>query len=428
MLSIAESSSHYVLACPVCEWRSPDDGLRLDCPQPHDPALLQVAYAAPGFPRPRGDDGVFRYRDWLPVRRALLDAGRPVVYHGAALGRRLGLPNLWIAFSGYWPERGCRMVTATFKELEAFTVLGRLPHDPPTLVVSSAGNTAAAFAVLASRYRIPCAIVVPATGMDRLAFQEPLDPCVRLVVLEGADYSDAIAFGQSLAVSLDGCLEGGARNVARRAGLATVLLAAVEVMPAVPDRYVQAVGSGAGAIAVHEAARRLVAVGVAARVPKLLLCQNESFAPLYGAWRRERGSHECQPGNGTDVFADELTNRRPPYAISGGVRQCLLESGGDMLVADRKAALAARQLFQDVEGIDIEPAASVALACLSRAAATGMIDRDETVLLNITGSGRRRLTDTTTLVPPTRVIAISPEEQRNAQVPQELRRASLSDR
>lgn len=420
MLSIAESSSHYVLLCPVCGWRGPDDGLRLECPQPHEPGLLQVVYAAQNFPRSRGDDGIFRYRDWLPVRRTLPDAVRPAVYHGAALGRRLGLPNLWIAFNGYWPERGCAMKTSTFKELEAFTALGRLPHDPPTLVVSSAGNTAAAFAVLASQYEMPCAIVVPAVGMDRLTFQRPLAPCVRLIMLEQGDYSDAIAFGQSLATSLNGQVEGGAKNVARRGGLATVLLAAAEAMPVMPDYYVQAVGSGAGAIAVHEAARRLVAAGVAVQVPKLLLCQNESFAPLYDAWRRERDGQERPPSTRTAVFADELINRQPPYGVRGGVRDCLLESDGDMLVADRPAALAAQQLFQDVEGIDIEPAAAVALACLCKAAATGVIDRDATLLLNVTGGGRHRLAETVPLKPPDHVIPVTHDEMRNGTFPQKL--------
>ncbi|TDV43073.1 cysteate synthase [Actinophytocola oryzae] len=380
-------------------------------------------YATNAFPRPRGDDGLFRYRDWLPVRRTLTGAVRPEVYHGAALGRRLGLPNLWIAFNGYWPERGCAMTTSTFKELEAYTALGRLPHDAPTLVVSSAGNTAAAFAALASRYEMPCVIVVPAAATDRLMFQRPLAPCVRLVMLEHGDYTDAIAFGQSLATALDGQVEGGAKNVARRAGLATVLLAAAEAMPVLPDYYVQAVGSGAGAIAVHEAARRLVAAGTADRVPKLLLCQNESFAPLHDAWRRERDGREWPRPTGTAVFADELVNRLPPYGVLGGVRDCLLESDGDMLVADRPAALAARRLFQDVEGIDIEPAAAVALACLCEAAATGMVDRDATLLLNVTGGGRRRLAETTPLRPPDQVFSVSQNDLRDGTFPRELLRA-----
>ena len=29
----------------------------------------------------------------------------------------IGMENLWIAFSGYWPERDVRLETGTFKEL-----------------------------------------------------------------------------------------------------------------------------------------------------------------------------------------------------------------------------------------------------------------------------------------------------------------------
>src|ERR1700722_4219135 len=72
---------------------------------------------------------------------------RPGSYRSQALADRLGLSDLWIAFNGWWPERGATVPTGTFKDLEAFAVLGRFPsHERRPLVVASAGNTAAAFA------------------------------------------------------------------------------------------------------------------------------------------------------------------------------------------------------------------------------------------------------------------------------------------
>jgi cysteate synthase len=73
------------------------------------------------------------------------------------------------------------------------------------------------------------------------------------------------------------------------------------------------------------------------------------------------------------------------------VRDCLTESNGDVLVADRRSAKAAMKIFHKLEGIDIEPASAVAVACLQQSVAAGQVPRDATVLLNITGGGRLRL-------------------------------------
>ena len=138
---------HYRLTCPSCNGQLYDDGMMLECGKDHAPALLRTSYIESRFDPDNGIDGVFRYHDWLPVRRTLADAGRSVVYRSHRLAKSIGLSNLWIAFNGYWPERDATLETATFKELEANTVLGRLPQAHSMLSVASAGNTGAAFAL-----------------------------------------------------------------------------------------------------------------------------------------------------------------------------------------------------------------------------------------------------------------------------------------
>lgn len=379
---------HYSIVCSSCGARHEDDGLILDCPGPHEPAFLRTEYDSPQSrtQAPRTATGLFRHARLLPVARAFPDVPGPVVHHAVRLGSRIGLNRLWVAFNGHWPERGALLPTCTFKDLEAYTVLGRLPADPPVLVIPSAGNTAAAFAWAATRHRVPCLIVVPAPALDGMRFPGPLAPCVRIVVLDGgATYSDAIACADLLARLPGHQAEGGARNVGRRDGLGTVMLAAAETLGRLPQTYVQAVGSGTGAIGAHEAARRIRSAGEP--LPRLLMCQNAPFAPLFEAWHRggpAPADREREP------LARELTNRRPPFTVRGGVREALVESGGDVLCADNGAALAAMALFEETEGIDIEPGAGVALAALADAVRTGRVDRDELVLLNITGGGRAR--------------------------------------
>jgi cysteate synthase len=394
MSGVRPGTRHYRVVCSSCGTRYEDDGLLLDCSRRHEPAFLRTDYDRTGILFGE-NTGLFRHAPLLPVLRVFPDVPGSVVRPAERLGRRLGLDRLWVAFNGYWPEREAHLPTCTFKDLEAYTVLGRLPAEPPVLVIPSAGNTAAAFAWAATRHQVPCLLVVPAPALERMRFPGPLDPRVRIVVLEStATYSDAIACADLLSALPGHHAEGGSRNIGRRDGLGTVMLTAAEAIGRLPETYVQAVGSGTGAIGAHEAAHRLRADGE--RLPRLLMCQNAPFAPLYEAWRctgSAPADREHEP------LARELTNRRPPFTVRGGVRDVLTESGGDVLRTDNLAALAAMALFEEVEGIDIEPGAGVALAALAEAARSGRVRRDELVLLNITGGGRARQARDLTLVP-----------------------------
>ena len=42
------------------------------------------------------------------------------------LGEHLGFSNLWIAFHGYWPEKGGLCPTGSFKDMEAVPTLQRM--------------------------------------------------------------------------------------------------------------------------------------------------------------------------------------------------------------------------------------------------------------------------------------------------------------
>ena len=289
------------------------------------------------------------------------------------------------------------METCTFKELEAQAVCARIgAHWKASLVVASAGNTARAFQAACSRNGVPATIVVPETALPLLWTRGGASSNVRLVALSGeADYADAIEVGDAIA-SLPGFYtEGGARNVARRDGMGAVLLAAVEVTGKIPDHYVQAVGSGTGAIAAWEAMLRLAADGRYGNpTMRLHLSQNAPFTPLTDAWEAGSRSLPALP-NGRQLsrglYAPVLANRTPPYAIAGGLFDALAGTRGYMYRVTDEEARAAGRLFEESEGIDIDPAAQVALASLRQAIAMGRITREETVVLNITGGGSERL-------------------------------------
>ena len=376
----------------------PDSGWLLDAPGEKAPSLIRAIYENRQLNVRDELPGLYKFADWLPIRRILDGSSAPVTFRSQALARALGLSNLWITFSGYWPEKGASMNTCSFKETEAFSVCARLdPQNEKILVVASAGNTSRSFAKVCSENKIPLLLCVPEDNLDALWFDKPLDDCVKLVCSQkGSDYFDAIHLS-GIAASIEGFIpEGGAKNAARRDGMGTTVLSAVTTIGEIPEYYFQAVGSGTGAIAAWEANLRFLADGrYGKRKMKLMVSQNAPFQPIYDTW--EAGSRAMLPLDETLartqvglIDAKVLSNRKPPYSLAGGLFDALTDSEGTVMAVPNEEARSAANLFRETEGIDIHPASAVAVASLKRAAEDGVVPVDALVMLNITGGGEER--------------------------------------
>lgn len=372
-----------------------DKGWTLSDPSSPTPSLVRAVYSNARF-NPREDlDGIYRYADWMPINRILKHSSAPVTYKSKGLASFLGLENLYITFSGWNPKIGAKMRTCSFKETEAYSVLARMEkNEKRVLVVQSAGNTARAFAQVCSDNRIPVVLCVPKDNLHDLWFRKPLRKCVKLVAVpHGCDYYDAIALGEKLATDEMFFLEGGAKNVARRDGMGTTLLSCVEKMGRIPDAYFQAVGSGTGAIAAWENACRLEEDGrFGKNNMRLYVAQNNPFSLMYDAWKADsRTLPELDPVEGRNrsevILASVLSNRKPPYAISGGLYDVLKASGGDFLLASNSDIVYWLLQFRNREGYDLLPAACVAVSALAKAVKEEKVKKDEYIMLNCTGGG-----------------------------------------
>ena len=359
----------------------------LSCP--HDQSLLRPEYRARQI-QPRDLPGIWRFLDWLPVEGVFpgFEAG-PVTYKSRGLARELGLENLFISFNGYWPEREARLPTCSFKDLEASPTIEWLRErgEKATLVLASAGNTARAFVHAASLAGWPLLLFVPEKALPKMWTVLPNRAGQMKLVAVRGDYYDAIVMAEK-ACSYPGFIpEGGARNIARRDGMGTVMLDAAFFLARIPEHYFQAVGSGTGGISAWEAALRLRGDGrFGDNMPRLHLAQNIPNAPIFYQWK----GLPAEPIR-ADMFDDVLFNRRPPYAIPGGVRDALLETGGDVYGITDGQAQQAKRLLEESEEIDILNAPAVAVAALSQAVKEGRVMPKETILLNITGGGMARM-------------------------------------
>lgn len=387
--------TNYTLVCCADGHRFEDAGWSLADPQCSCPSLVRAEYENRQYV-PREDlDGFYRYAPWLPIQRTLKGSAAPVTYKSKALASELGLENLFVTFSGWWPKIGAKMTTCSFKETEAYSVCGRLGADNKRiLVVASAGNTARAFAKVCSDNNIPLLISIPEDNIGALWFDKPLNDCVKIMASpKGSDYYDAIALSDKVCSDPDFMAEGGAKNVARRDGMGTTLLSAVEVIGRIPDAYFQAIGSGTGAIAVWENNLRLIEDGRwGSHKMRLYPSQNAPFTVMYDSWKQHsRQLVQISPDDArkaaAEIDAKVLSNRKPPYSLAGGLFDAMEDAGGDIFKVTNDELRFWKKRFAELEGIDIHDAPAVAVASLAAAVKDGSVKKDETIMLNITGGG-----------------------------------------
>lgn len=386
----------YHLECLECKEVIPDRYTNA-CPEGHD-SLLRTVYSRKRIRKLSGQ-GMFNYIDWLPVEAALPTNASPITYRSDGFGQELGLKNLYIGFNGYWPEKGAVMRTCTFKELEALPTMQRVEERAggKILAVASAGNTSRAFAEVSSVTGMPVVVIVPRNSLHRMWTTTGNHDSIFLISVDG-DYSDAISVGKEIAKLQSLIEEGGVRNVARRDGMGVVELEAAFSMNVLPDFYFQAVGSGTGAIAAWETFSRLIEDGrFGDKMPRIVISQNLPFAPLVSAWQDGRAELIADKDmiDAEDaikrIYADVLSTRNPPYSVKGGVYDMLLGTKGRMYGITNEEGKAAKKLFEGEEGIDLDPAASVAVASLIKAVDEGSVGKEDKILLNITGGGYKRL-------------------------------------
>lgn len=375
-----------------------DKGWTLSDPEYNKPSLIRSIYNEKKLCNPGERTDFYKFACWLPVKRFLKGSAPTVTYKSEKLASVLKTKNLYISFSGYWPEIGANMTTCSFKETEAYSVCGRLDNkNGKVMVVASAGNTARSFAKVCSDNRIPLLIVIPQENLDAMWFASPLDECVKLICTpRGTDYYDAIDLSSKICSSEFFFEEGGARNVARRDGMGTTVLSAIPVIGEIPHYYFQAIGSGTGTIAAWEANLRLIEDGrYGSRKMTLIPSQNIPFTPMYDAWKADsRALLDCDPEDARckalKIASKVLSNRKPPYSVPGGLYDALKDTDGDIEKVTNEECHKACELFEQTEGIDIHPAAGVALASLINCLDSGKVERDKIIMLNITGGGEKR--------------------------------------
>ncbi len=380
------------LVCSVCaEHQEPGGSLR---------GVLEVVVESLPQVWPAEDPGQRFNADWLPISTPAscppFPVGATPLLDAPALRAHLDMPRLWIKDdtrnpSGSTKDRASYLVTAKARD-----------YGLQTIATASTGNAATALAAVAAAAAKRAVVFVPAAAPQAKLIQM-LSYGATVFRVDGS-YDDAFE------LCVDACRAFGWYN--RNTGInpftiegkkTAGLEIAADLAPEVPDVILVPTGDGVILSGVAKGFTDLMRAGLLTRVPRLVAVQPEGSAAMVHALRTD--AEDVWAVHGAKSVADSLVVQVPRNA-----RCCLREiraSGGDGVTVTDDAILAAIPALARRTGVFAEPAGAAALAGLEAALAAGVVERDERVVLLVTGTGLKDVAAAARAVPPPDPIAPS---------------------
>ena len=324
---------------------------------------------------------LWRYREVLPVTQdssvLCLGEGFTPLIHARRLGKRLGLPNLFLKDesrnpTGSFKARGLAVAVSMANELGI-----------RKLAMPSAGNAGGALAAYAALAGLEAAIYMPEE--TPLANREE---CVLLGAKVGLVSGSIKDCGRAMREQLK---EGEWFDVStlrepyRLEGKKTMAYEVVEQLGGrVPQAMIYPTGGGTGLIGMWKAFAEMEELGwTGGRRPLMFSVQAKGCAPIVRAFAQ--GSDRAEEWEDPQTIASGL---RVPSAIGDFMMlQALRESrGGALAVSDSDMLAAMRELAQ-TEGVVTSPEGGATLAALKKLLEDGFLAGHESIVLFLTASG-----------------------------------------
>ncbi len=373
--------------CVNCAAGYPPDRDLLLCPSCSN--LLEAQYDYVRLARDLDRDAlwrrphtVWRWLELLPVRDpekivTLGEGGTPLL-RSERLARLCGVRELWIKSDATGNPTGSlkdRSITVSATKAREFGYR--------ILSCDSTGNKASSVAAYAVRAGLRSVVFCP--------YETPL-PKMAQAVFFGAElirvkghYSEINAMYRRLIhsgrVKWYDC---GTDNPFRYEGKKTYAYEiAQELDWKAPDRVLHPLAGGMSLVKTWKGFNELRTLGWIDRVPRMTGVQAQACAPIVQAW--VRGAGEVLGIEKKPTVASALGVADPGLLGNRALQMIRESDGAGVGVTDEEILTATRQLAQ--EGLFVEPSGAVTLAGLPKLVAQGQVDRDESVVCVVTGSG-----------------------------------------
>jgi len=388
--------------CPVCGY---SDGI-LDVLYDYE-AVKRELQASPLTEN--RDLSIWRYLPLLPVSdRTMippLQVGWTPLYSAARLAGELGVARCWVKDEGRNP-------TASFKDrASAVGVVKALEKKASRVTCASTGNAASSLAGFAAAAGIAATIFVPARA--------PQAKVAQLLVFGAQVFSVQGTYDEAWELCMKASAEFGwyNRNCAINPylieGKKTVSLELAEQFMRLtpgdfPDWVVVSVGDGCTIGGVWKGLREMHLLGLIPQLPRILGVQADGCKPFLTAWREKSGLRPCE----ANTVADSIAVGQPRNFSKG--MNAVTESGGAFVSVTDEEILHSIPMLARKAGVFGEPAGVAGVAGVRRAVESGIIGRNESVAIVMTGNGLKDIQSAIRSVGSTIQVRPAMEEVRRA--------------
>jgi threonine synthase len=334
----------------------------------------------------RATRDIWRYEELLPVQQRfsvkLGEGGTPLV-HAKRLGERLGIKNLLL-------KDETRNPTASFKDRAmAVGIAKAVEMSKKDVVIASSGNAAASLAAYSAAAGILCHAFVPDDASIGKIAQLLLYGATTVRCKQEKEGEDATVQAMLNAVKESGfypCPSFGPFNPYQVEGPKTVAYELYEQRGwADIDMVFVPTGSGCLLTGIWKGLHDFTKLGLVKSLPRLVCVQPKGNQALVRAIQQHREFSKIVPEAYPKSVASGLLDPFPwdGDAAMEGVRKT---RGTAVAVSDQEIMGAVKDLAGH-EGVFSEPSGAAGLAGLKKLKTEGKVDRSDTVVVLVTGSG-----------------------------------------
>lgn len=372
--------------CTVCGEFFETKEAMMTCPHCGEKGILDVEYdydalkqvLTKDYFKNNRDYSMWRYFPLMGIKEEnihkMLRIGWTPLVKSYNLSKELGLKELYIKDDGLNPSGSSK------DRASGVAVLKAIEAGAKVISCSSTGNAASSCACHAAHMGIPAVIFVPKRAPIGKLTQISLYGAT-LVVVDG-DYKAAFRLSKEAINKYGWYNRNAAINPFMVEGKKTVSLEIAEQLNFKPtDWVVVSVGDGCTVGGVYKGFYELHKLGLIEKVPKILGVQSEGCEPFVKASREKSPLEECEENTLADSIAVGIP-RNPLKAL-----RAVENSHGSWISVPDTEIISAMSLLGKTEGIFGEPAAVTSLAGLKKALEKGIISKDESVTIIITGNG-----------------------------------------
>lgn len=335
----------------------------------------------------KGEYSLWRYSDLLPISQPDPDIS---MGEGFTPLRRLHQYERLFNHDMIFVKDERYMPTNSFKDRQAaLSVTAMKQAGVEACVLASTGNAGVAYAAYTARAGIKLWLfltsLVPPEKMREVALYG-----AQVIKVSGT-YDETKAVASRFATSKGIQVDQGAKTIPAKESMKTIAFEIAEQLGLAlnqqkgtwiaPDWYVQSVSGGIGPIGVWKGFSELFQMGLIDKMPRLALIQAAGCAPMVRAF--EAGKATADPVI-PRTLVHVLATGDPGFAYNL-LYEAVKSNGGIITsVEDGQTFSAMRQLAEKA-GMSVEPATAVAFAGLEKLIHQGVIQKNESVVINVSG-------------------------------------------